>query len=867
MNTRVRLEWQLRADGLYGRDLTAGGPWSRAGDFLPADNRDVVAIHALLPGEEASRRIREAGGGVLRIQEGSGAEAVPWELAHDGIGFLAEESYVAWERQPPEVTLAAQLVVGRPLSILLLWEPARRWEEEGELAAACMAGALGGHLAAGRVMVRESVSPEETETLLHTRRWDLFCCIGGALAGPHLFDRATLLLREVATPPPLVVFHDVAVDVGDAAAAAARQGVQAGAVQGVSLRGVVAGSALLNFWRGFFQGLLVDWPGDMTRAVVAGRLALVEDNADWRGLLTFSRLSPMVAAVVDRIHLLPLRDPRFYHVGERLRGMNGREIFRHRLWETVEAAFLAGHRLVGLAGPAGSGKSLMAQLLMERLPRHPELSHEGRRVVWLNAGSVAGVSALWQQLVVLFSASGFHADPAWLEQQDNPSPIQLALMFKRLIGAEGWLVVDQCHATQNEAGGWREEAMGELVTALLMKTGWRCLLTSRQPMDLCYNQPLCHVHWVEVPPLGWSERAAMIFSETAAFPGDHIGDNGWFLRLVREGDGYPLQVRLALHELREGEPVVEADGRLRQLVQCLLAMAEPSAVALLQVLASLTFVPVSSQLGGIWRVLGERHGWLSEMYAIHAGQLEALGLVEEVPMDRVWISPAVRELVVESMPLASREGLHRDLALLFFQHGEQILQEAVSLTPLGGEEEGEGANLPRMMQSRASMVMEYAVRHSLRQTDPEFAAAIVQDFLEQQGSGGCRVLVRQRALRLLEMAEQGVRDGGDRVALSSAFGVAGKAFLLVEDHERAQTALHRALQILPGEAPAALTGGLHYELGLLHQLRGEWLAAREAFFLALQIFQTTGHPAAAASVRHGLAHLTARAAKAGTVLE
>ncbi|NGZ28110.1 MAG: hypothetical protein G8345_14620, partial [Magnetococcales bacterium] len=639
----------------------------------------------------------------------------------------------------------------------------------------------------------------------------------------------------------------------------ARQIVRRGVGQSLAISGLIPSPALLLFWQHVWRVLLVDGVQDLAKAVAVGRAAMASlaGEEHWQSILVFTRLAPKGQVEFNRIHLLPLKDPRFLYAGERIRGINGREIFRHKVWQQVEGAFLQGKRLVGLTGPAGAGKSVMAHLLMERLHRHPQLSEEGRRVVWLNAGVHGGTPSLWQHLADLFSSHGFHADPHWLEEQTKPSPLQLALMFKRLMGSHGWLVVDQCHATQRPEGGWRDPDMAALLTALITQTGWRCLLTSRAPFDLCHDHNSCAIHWLTIPTLTWTERAALAVSEqeVGVLSDPHyLADR--LVSMVWWGDPYPLHFRLSL---REVAPIMaveeEANERLHQLLKGLLAQADPAVGFLLQILSLLHFVPEVTHLGGIWRMVGAKAGWQRDMYAIHVGQLEAMGLVEIMPSGRIWMASSVREWVAESIDPVSSELLQRDLAILFHQYSEQIMGEATSLQPMAGKKRGDGEVLPATLFRKAGRMLDYALLHALQQSDTELIAYIFQDVLEQETSHVYRGRLFRQAMEFWQILEG--RYGGHQqgLAISAGYGVAAKAFILVGEEGWASRAMGRAMDTLPADAPPELAGGLYYQWGLLHQSTKEWGKAEEALQQALLHFQAARHGHGESSVRRVLQHL------------
>ena len=87
----------------------------------------------------------------------------------------------------------------------------------------------------------------------------------------------------------------------------------------------------------------------------------------------------------------------------------------------------------------------------------------------------------------------------------------MARLLTEKLGPNCLLTLDNCESLLDQSGNVPDGYLKDFITALVAKTGWRCVITSRESFDLeREGRTVCRIAWIPVRKMTFSERSALI---------------------------------------------------------------------------------------------------------------------------------------------------------------------------------------------------------------------------------------------------------------------------------------------------------------------------------------------------------------------
>lgn len=331
----------------------------------------------------------------------------------------------------------------------------------------------------------------------------------------------------------------------------------------------------------------------------------------------------------------------------------------------------------------------------------------------------------------------------------------------------------------------------ELANALACPSGWPCLLTSRERFSLGEGgRDPCPIEWRRVPELLYSERTALL---RAALGRSRLRferlDAELQRLIVEEVAGHPYELNLFLGEARNDmdlrailREVHERTGEYARL-DYYVGRVPAETLPVLHLLAALDEPTERPVLEMAWSALAVERGWHlpAERFGTALVDLVGRGLVEE-QQTGFSVLPVLRSFLIESDSASAiapeaLDGIHRDLARFFGRFSNSFAEEANKRFAITADPRPH-AELVGLTQ-HAFVLLHRALRHSLEQSGIDFAAVLLERFVDMTAGriAQTRITAYARALRRrLERLGETEPPPDTKDNRGVAHGVIGKAY-------------------------------------------------------------------------------------------
>lgn len=858
--------------------------------------RRIAQLALGADGLAAFEEIRRSGS-PLRIAfeestEAAAAAAVPWELMHDGEEFLAAHPRVHLVRTTADGPRIDAVTTRRPLRLLILWASPRdqppidvEWEQIR------LALGLGPHLTRREIETFEVLHTTRSrlDEALATGAYDLVYYTGhgtyrdgvGHLCletddGTTDLVTATQLARKLAHLDrlPSLVFLNCcwsgAVDKDPRALGrfldAGRRLLREGVPFVVATLTPVLVSTAQTFMESFFGALLSGQQGlDVERAMAAARTAVLEERAfDRTERQTFFQYLLLTATGSGWAHAWQETEnreadlQRILYRSPEYPGHDPARVRRNQLLVRVEAAWAQGSRAVGVHGLGGIGKTVFSAQVLERAVGHAVTGLRAERAVWLDLREAEDLhGSLVDQLCFVLDQVGDRAAAQALRTTVEPAPVGVARSLARSLGADAVVALDNCETLLDEGGEPSEGPARELVDALVRHTGWRSLLTSREPFSLARDgRDPAPVRWLPVEELTPAERGALLRSalrrtglELEDFP------PGAQRRIFQEVAGHPFELGLFL-----GDPKARADpdGLIGEVHRWTSEYARlgyyvgrvpPDDLPVLHLVATLDEPLAGWLLEALWQGLAEPMDW-PQAEGRPKGTLAELarrGLVEDREGSYGVLPVLARYLRAPesepSLPPARQRLLHRELARAFFGLSEGAGAQA---RELHAEAEHADPELDAAMAALSNMrldLLHRAFRHAQQQEEVELTLRLAER-LFGTAAGGLplsRLFAYAQELEgLLDTKVAQAGANGPPAMAAPGYGVVGKAFASLRRWEEALAAYEKSVEACHRTTDHQVIGTTYHQIGIVHEEQREWEPALESYRQAIEWNQKTG---------------------------
>ncbi len=473
-----------------------------------------------------------------------------------------------------------------------------------------------------------------------------------------------------------------------------------------------------------------------------------------------------------------------YHSSPDFPAISSREVRRAPLLSNLVDAWRSGHRILGLHGARGVGKTI-ASIQAAASPYASGTNHppsERHRTLWLELRICPDAGGILSQLSDCVYDMGFTAVAQQLREQAQPNPILLANALVEVLGADCLIIVDQCETVLNDQGRIADPYLGELLQALLGQTGWRALLTvcaeDAPPTDLLAETHASRqggkrhqVQWFLVEELSYNERIALLHNvlATRPFRWDNLPTETQHL-ILTEIAGHPLAFALFLADpgddpaatvqeiQRRAKDLVGAAANTYAALDYYLERIPTTVRPMLDLLVALEDREPWPFLEGAWKALGSILGWPLKQAESALTELVQHAFIEKGD-GGYRVLPMVRHrLLSRAAPFGFSESLarvlHFHLARLYEALAKQVKEQTQGLLAAGKSNEP-SPQVVELMRYHA-VLRDRALRQALRRNTLRLVRCALEGLLEpppwrlttQLGAGRCFAYTRRLAVRI-----------------------------------------------------------------------------------------------------------------------
>ncbi len=544
--------------------------------------------------------------------------------------------------------------------------------------------------------------------------------------------------------------------------------------------------------------------------------------------------------------------PLLYHSSPDYPTLTGREVPRVGLLERIKDAWRAGHRILGLHGCTGIGKTLTA--LQAATSIHGE-THGC--TVWVELRVCPNAGGFLSQLADCLQDMGLSALAQPLRQQTRPAPESLAHSLAHALGQNTLLIVDQCETVLNDQGRINDPYLYELLNALLDQAGWRSLLVVRTEQGTTPPPDLLAlpVRWFLVGPLSAQEQKALL---QAALPTSplrwHTLSADTQHLILHEMAGHPYAFTLFLADPGDDPAATlcgiqqHATGGLKALLEEAVGRVPATARPMLDLLVALEDREPWPFLEGAWKALGAILGWPARQAKAALTELTRRALVEQ-GSGGYRLLPMVREHVLSQPPplgLSETLGrfLHYHLVRLYEALAKQVKEQAQGLLTSGGLSESDPQVLALIRYH--AVLRDRALRQALRRNTLRLVRGTLEGLLEPTPwqstlplpASRCIAYAHRLAVLLEEVAAQ---PGSDQepAEIGACYQAIGWAYDAMREEDQAIQAYQHALEWWEQTRQPHRIGSAWVAMGGIHARQQRWSEALLAYRTALDWSERT----------------------------
>jgi len=575
--------------------------------------------------------------------------------------------------------------------------------------------------------------------------------------------------------------------------------------------------------------------------------------------------------------------PHIYHSSPDHPVLTGREVRREALLTRLIDAWRVGHRVLGLYGLGGIGKTVASIHAVAAIcgnssgQRNPRL--RVTRVLWLELRISPNAGGLLSQLADCLQEMGQSDLAQQLRSEAQPAPQPLAHALAQALGPDCLLVVDQCETVLDDQGQVANPYLCELLAALFGQTGWRGLLTVRTssvegkmeqkapPATLLAREEgkggagrgVDRVHWFSVETLFSDERTALL---RLALPHSPLRWNtlsGDTQRLIlTEIAGHPYTFTLFLANPGDDPAATVVDIQRRAAsgageyaaMDYYVGLAPLALRPMLELLATLDDREPWPFLEGAWQAVGSILGWPVRGAGTTLAELTRRALVEE-GAEGYRVLPVVRHyLLSRPPPLGLPEGLpdffHHHLARLYGVLAKKVREQVQSLVvgPRGDSEASRQA-IAELVRYHA-VLRDRALRQALHHGNLRLIRVALEGLVEpipwqlnpQLTVERCLAYTQQLTV-LIEGAATQPGDDSRLTEVGACYHVIGRVCEDLHAGKQSLAAYQSALDWWDRTHQSHRMGGTWLQIGKVLSGDRQWSDALTAYRTALDWWERT----------------------------
>ncbi|CAK0763540.1 hypothetical protein CCP3SC15_20033 [Gammaproteobacteria bacterium] len=586
-----------------------------------------------------------------------------------------------------------------------------------------------------------------------------------------------------------------------------------------------------------------------------------------------------------------------YHSSPDYPALSGREVRRDALLSRMVEAWRAGHRVLGLYGPGGIGKTVasiqMAATLCSGSQRDSRLQVQVTRALWLELRICPDAGGFLSQLVDCLQEMGQHGLAQQLRQEAQPDPEPLAHALAQALGPDCLLIVDQCEAVLDDQGRVTNPYLRKLLTALFVRTGWRGLLTIRVPSSSGEagqvtpsptffiadgeedGHEVCRVDWFPVEELSTSERTTLLRLGLPSSPLRWDELNGGTQRLIlTEMASHPHTFSLFLADPGNDPAATVTEIRRRATngageyaaLDYYVGQVPAAVRPMLELLAALEDREPWPFLEGAWQALGSTLGWPVRRAGAALSDLTRRALVEE-GAEGYRVIPIVRHYLLHRAPPL---GLSETLARFFHQHltrlyevlAKQVRDQAETL--LTEKENADASQRAAELVRYHAVLRDRALRQALCRGSLRLVRGALEGLVEpvpwqltaQLTAGRC-LAYTQRLTALVEEAITRSDDDGRPAEVGACYHAIGRVCEEIHAEEQSLAAYQSALGWWERTRQPHRMGDTWVQIGRIYVGRHQWSEALSAYRTALDWWERTRQYPQMGSTWHRIGRLYA----------
>lgn len=230
-----------------------------------------------------------------------------------------------------------------------------------------------------------------------------------------------------------------------------------------------------------------------------------------------------------------------------------RFVRRYNAITQIESCYREGNKAVMVYGMGGTGKTSLSVMLEQTLLEHYDASLRVKDALWLDLRTSPTVGAMIGQLSHIIADKGNDLNAERMKALEDP--LDVPKILNDTFGNEVFLTIDNCE-TLIDTGTGRidDKTFAFLINLIAHTTGWKVLLTSREPFPLEFeNRTLFNYTKYHLGCLTFTERVALLdvllHAQRESLE-EEVQDT-----VLREVAGNPYELHLFVKNLSHGQGV------------------------------------------------------------------------------------------------------------------------------------------------------------------------------------------------------------------------------------------------------------------------------------------------------------------------
>ncbi|CAK0764019.1 hypothetical protein CCP3SC1_410002 [Gammaproteobacteria bacterium] len=575
--------------------------------------------------------------------------------------------------------------------------------------------------------------------------------------------------------------------------------------------------------------------------------------------------------------------PHIYHSSPDHPVLTGREVRRETLLSRLVDAWRAGHRVLGLYGPGGIGKTIASVHAVAAICGSGGSQRNTRlrisHILWLELRICPNAGGLLSQLADCLQEMEQPDLARQLRSEVQPAPQPLAYALAQALGPDCLLIVDQCETVLDNQGQIANPYLRELLAALFGQTGWRGLLTVRTSRVgggtgqkvpsatlLAWEENkggdgrgVDRIHWFPVEALFSDERTALLRLTLPSSPLRWNTLNGDTQRLIlTEMAGHPYIFTLFLADPGDDPTATIAEIRRRAAdgageyaaMDHYVGRAPLAVRPMLELLAILEDREPWPFLEGAWQAVGSVLGWPVRGASATLAELTRRALVEEGP-EGYRILPVVRHyLLSRPPPLGLPEGLasffHHHLARLYGVLAKKVKEQTQDLVTRARGDSGASQQAVVELIRYHAVLRDRGLRQALYHGNLRAIRGALEGLVEpipwqlnpQLTVERCLAYTQQLTV-LVEKAAAQPGDDGRPAEVGACYHVIGRVCEEIRATKQSLTAYQSALDWWERTRQTHRMGGAWLQIGKVLAGQQQWSESLTAYRTALDWWERT----------------------------